>query len=89
MLDRPVLAATAATALALLVARLAARRRAHTGTDDSMCDEVLDFWFNGDPAELYKSKWFVQHGSNAQAELDAIFDASAAQRSPSHCVGGA
>eukprot|EP00966_Prymnesium_polylepis_P227870 5273111-Prymnesium_polylepis.1 len=33
-------------------------------------ERVLAFWFDGDPDELYATRWFVAAGSAAQAALD-------------------
>ena len=46
------------------------RGRTATSTEDAAVAAVLAFWFDGDPAELFSTRWFVPPKTAAQVAID-------------------
>ena len=74
------LLATSATALACACCyyyiharqrRRGAASSSSTSTEDADVAAVLAFWFDGEPSELFSTRWFVPPKTAAQAAIDA------------------
>ena len=63
----PNIVVTCATALAVAVTAAGVHR---SRRQRRWLSEVLCFWFDGDPDDLYEARWFVPAGTAAQAALD-------------------